>query len=218
MRLRADRLLAERARQRIHLDAASWFHGGEEVPHLPLIQEAVWNDRRLHLKYQRGDNELIERVVDPYGLVAKASVWYLVAGSEEAAGEMRVFRVSRIQSLEMTQEYFDRPAEFDLAAFWAKWSAEFEASRHRYPVKLRVLTDYVPILTQVLGDWVQELVKEADPPDDEGWITLSMLFESLPEARSRLLGFGTNVEVLEPQDLRDSLADFASRIAEFYRR
>ncbi len=85
-------------------------------------------------------------------------------------------------------------------------------------MKLRVLTDYVPILTQVLGDWVQELVKEADPPDDEGWITLSMLFESLPEARSRLLGFGTNVEVLEPQDLRDSLADFASRIAEFYRR
>ena len=45
-----------------------------------------------------------------------------------------------------------------------------------------------------------------------------MLFEALPEARSRLLGFGTNVEVLEPQDLRDSLADFASRIAEFYKR
>ena len=130
---------------------------------------------------------------------------------------MRVFRVSRIQSLEMTQEYFDRPAEFDLAAFWATWSAEFEASR-RYLVKLRVLTDYIPILAQVLGDWVQELVKEADPPDAEGWITLSMLFESLPEARSRLLGFGTNVEVLEPQDLRDSMGDFASRIAEFYKR
>src|SRR5258706_7491319 len=139
---------AERARQRIHLDAASWFHRGEEVPYMPLVQEAVWNDRRLRLTYQRGDNELIERVMDPYGLVVKASVWYLVAGSQEAAGEMRVFRVSRIQSLEMTQEYFDRPAEFDLEAFWAKWSAEFEASRPRYPVKLRVLTDYVPILAQ----------------------------------------------------------------------
>jgi len=105
-----------------------------------------------------------------------------------------------------------------VAAFWAQWSAEFEAGRHRYAVKLRVLTDYVPVLAQVLGDWVQELVKEADPPDTEGWITLSMLFESLPEARSRLLSFGTSVEVLEPQELRNSLADFASRIAEFYKR
>ncbi|HEX6479814.1 MAG TPA: YafY family protein [Ktedonobacteraceae bacterium] len=209
---------AERARQRIHLDAASWFYRGEEVPHLPLIQEAVWNDRRLRLTYQRGDYELVERVVDPYGLVAKASIWYLVAGSQEAAGEMRVFRVSRIQSLAVTEEYFDRPAEFDLPAFWARWSAEFEASRPRYPVKLRVLAGYIPILTQVMGDWVQALVKEADPPGPGGWITLPMMFETLPEARSKLLGFGTSVEVLEPQELRDSIEDFASRIAEFYRQ
>ena len=207
---------AERARQRIHLDAAGWFHRGEEVPYLPLIQEAAWNDRRLCLAYQRGDNELIERVVDPYGLVAKASVWYLVAGSEEAAGEIRVFRVSRIQSVEMTEEYFNRPEEFNLPAFWARWSAEFEASRHRYPVKLRVLADYVPILVQVMGDWVQALVKEADPPDAMRWITLSMMFETLPEARSKLLGFGTSVEVLEPLELRKSMGDFARQIAEFY--
>jgi predicted DNA-binding transcriptional regulator YafY len=208
---------AERARQRIHLDAAGWFHRGEEVPYLPLIQEAVWNDRRLRLTYQRGDNELVERVVDPYGLVAKASVWYLVAGSEEAAGEIRVFRVSRIHAVALMEDYFDRPEEFDLPAFWAKWSAEFEASRHRYPARLRVAVDYIPILAQVLGDWVQKLVEKADPPDVDGWITLSMMFETLPVARSQLLSFGTSVEVLEPQELRESMADYARRIAEFYK-
>lgn len=207
---------AERARQRIHLDAAGWFYRGEEVPYLPLIQEAVWNDRRLRLTYQRGDYQLVERVVDPYGLVAKASVWYLVAGSEEVAGEMRVFRVSRIQSLKVTEEYFERPEEFDLSAFWAKWSAEFEASRHSYPVKLRVLADYVPILAQVLGDWVHKRVEEASLPDAQGWITLPMMFETLPEARSRLLAFGTSVEVLEPLELRESMRDYASKIAGFY--
>ena len=207
---------AERARQRIHLDAAGWFYRAEEVPYLPLIQEAVWNDRRLHLTYQRGDYELVERVVDPYGLVAKASVWYLVACSEEAAGEMRVFRVSRVQAVKLMEDYFDRPEEFDLPAFWSRWSAEFEASRHSYPVKLRVLADYVPILTQVMGDWVQALAKEAGPPGAGGWITLPMVFETLPEARSKLLGFGTSVKVLAPQEWRESMGDFASRIAEFY--
>jgi predicted DNA-binding transcriptional regulator YafY len=207
---------AERARQRIHLDAATWFRRGEEIPYLPLIQEAVWNDNRLRLTYQRGDYELVERVVDPYGLVAKASIWYLVAGSEEAAGEMRVFRVSRIKAVALTEEYFDRSEEFDLPAFWAEWSAEFEASRLRYPVRLRVLADYVPILSQVLSDWVLKLVAKAEPPDVEGWITLSMMFETLSEARSKLLSFGKSVEVLEPQELRDSMGDFAKGIAEFY--
>lgn len=204
---------AERARQRIHLDAAGWFHREEEVPYLQVVQEAVWNDRRLRLTYQRGDLDLVERLVDPYGLVAKASIWYLVA---ESAGEMRAYRVSRIQAIEMTEESFDRPAGFDLRAFWAQWSAEFETSLLRYPVTLRVAPDAVPILSHVLGDWVQTLVKQADPPDAGGWITLSVLFEGLPVARSRLLGLGTLVEVLEPQDLRDSLAEFAARIATFY--
>jgi predicted DNA-binding transcriptional regulator YafY len=45
-----------------------------------------------------------------------------------------------------------------------------------------------------------------------------MMFETLPEARSKLLSFGTSVEVLEPQELRESMEDFASSIAEFYRQ
>ncbi len=208
---------AERARQYVHLDAAGWFHHEEEVPYLQVVQEAVWNDRRLRLTYQKGDFDLVERLVDPYGLVAKASVWYLVAAS---AGEMRVFRVSRIQAVEMTEECFDRPGDFDLRAFWVQWSAEFETIlRWRYPVTLRVAPEAVPLLSHVLGgDWVQTLVKQAGPADAKGWITLTVMFEGLMEARSRLFSLGTMVEVLEPQELRHSLADFAASIATFYAR
>lgn len=206
---------AERARQRVYLDAAGWFHHEEEVPYLQVIQEAVWNDLRLQLTYQRGDFDIIERLVDPYGLVAKTSIWYMAAASD---GEMRVYRVSRIQAVALTEEHFDRPAEFDLRAFWVKWCADFESSRPRYPVRLRVAPDAVPILSQVFGDWIQALVKQSGPPDDKGWITLTILFETLPEACSRLFSFSTMVEVLEPQELRDSLADIAARIVTFYGR
>jgi predicted DNA-binding transcriptional regulator YafY len=206
---------AERARQRVYLDAAGWFRHEEEVPYLQVIQEAAWNDLRLQLTYQRGDFDIIERLVDPYGLVAKTSIWYMAAASD---GEMRVYRVSRIQAIALTEEHFDRPAEFDLRAFWVKWCADFESSRPRYPVRLRVAPDAVPILSQVFGDWIQTLVKQSGPPDDKGWITLTILFETLPEACSRLFSFGTMVEVLEPQELRDSLADIAARIATFYGR
>ena len=204
---------AERARQCIHLDAAGWFHREEEVPCLQVIQEAVWNDRRLRITHQKVDAGVVERVVDPYGLVAKTSIWYMVAATE---GEMRVFRVSRIQSVEMTEECFDRPAEFDLRVFWAQWSAEFESSVRGYPVTLRVSPECIPSLSYVFGKSIYTLIKEADAPDAEGWITLTLRFETLQDARSRLLGLGTMVEVMEPRELRDSLADFAARIATFY--
>ena len=209
---------AEMARQRIHLDAAGWFHHDEPVPYLPMIQEAIWNDRRLQLIYQRRDNTMGKRLVNPYGLVAKASVWYLVCTTAESGGEMRVYRVSRIQSAELTDEHFERPDTFDLVAYWVKWSAEFEKSLYPYLVTLRVAPESVSELSYLFGDWVQtrQTLLQSGLPDEQGRITLSLFFESLSHARSHLLGFGTTVEVLEPQELRDSLAEYAVRIAQLY--
>jgi predicted DNA-binding transcriptional regulator YafY len=206
---------AEQAREYIYLDAAGWFHHEEEVPYLQVVQEAIWHDRRLRLSYQKGDFDLVERVVDPYGLVAKASVWYLVAAS---AGEMRVFRISRIQAVEVIEERFDRPVDFDLRTFWAQWCMEFETSLRRYPVTLRVAPCAVPDLTHVFGDWVQTLIKQAEPPDKDGWMTITLLFEGMPQARSRMFALGTMVEVLQPLELRKSLADSAANIASIYTR
>src|SRR5437868_6941060 len=104
--MRADRLLSlllllqmrgrmtARDLERIHLDADVWFHAAEDVPYLSLVQEAVWQDRKLHLTYRSSNGTITEGVAEPLGLVAKARVWYLVATE---AGSMRVFRVSRIQ-------------------------------------------------------------------------------------------------------------------------
>jgi predicted DNA-binding transcriptional regulator YafY len=52
---------------------------------------------RLHDRFTAGGRA--ERVVDPYGLVCKAGVWYLVA---DADGEGRLFRVSRVKSAQVS--------------------------------------------------------------------------------------------------------------------
>src|SRR5262245_19142227 len=76
----ATRHDAESASQRIYVDVTGWNRSEESVPLLPLLQEAVWRERELRFKYQRGMDDCdVERVVDPLGLVAKGSVWYLVA-------------------------------------------------------------------------------------------------------------------------------------------
>ncbi len=206
---------AERARQRLHLDPAAWDQQEEEVPHLRAIQEAVWRDRRLLLSYRKGNGEVVERRIDPLGLVAKSSIWYLVA---RQAGEMRVFRVARTLSATVLDEPCERPPDFDLPAYWNRWRDDFKASLPRYPVTVRAAPQLAARLQRIYSDSMRALVGEAGPPDAEGWRVMHMTFESLEAARGEMLGYGTWVEVLEPEELRSSVASLASSIAEFYGR
>src|SRR5437764_9483135 len=122
---------AEMARQRIHIDVSGWNRSRDPVPHLPALQQAVWSDRRLRILYDRGEGCASERLVDPLGLVAKGSGWYLVAAIE---GDIRSYRVSRIRDVAMLDESFVRPAEFDLAGFWEKSAETFSQPLPRAPV------------------------------------------------------------------------------------
>lgn len=205
---------AARARQRVHLDAAGWNRPDEEVPHLRTIQNAVWEERCLCLSYQKSDSELVERLVEPYGLVAKASVWYLVGKVE---GQMRVFRVSRVQGAKLLNEHFEYPEDFDLAAYWAEWCLQFKYNLlPRYIVKVRVSPAAQVMLPYVFGEGMRNLMAQSGLPDAEGWIILPLNFDSLEVARSRLLGFGAALEVLEPPELRDSLIKLAEELINFY--
>src|SRR5215831_6891858 len=90
---------AESASRRIYVDGAGWNQSEESAPLLPLLQEAIRQDRTVRFKYQRGDECEVEREVDPLGLVAKGGAWYLVAAID---GDIRNYRVSRVIEAEMT--------------------------------------------------------------------------------------------------------------------
>ncbi len=125
---------AGRIGERFHLDAPGWFHEGERLPHLATVADAVWNQRRLHVRYQRWRGE-VERTLDPLGLVLKAGAWYLVA---RASGQLRTYRASRILELDVLDERFERPDDFDLATFWDTWSEQFQRRLYRYEVTVRL--------------------------------------------------------------------------------
>jgi predicted DNA-binding transcriptional regulator YafY len=203
----------KRSRQRIHLDSSWWFQADEAVPHLQVVQQALWKDRMLQLTYQSYFGAKIEQVVSPFGLVAKTNVWYLVYAWE---GIKRALRVSHIIDVVILPETFERPDDFDLVAFWDDWCKEFEESRSYYPVIIRVSPTLLPQLAGYFGDRIQSSLVQVGPPDAEGWVTITYPFDSFEAARTRLLGFGRAVEVLEPEPLRKSVIDFAQQISNFY--
>jgi predicted DNA-binding transcriptional regulator YafY len=155
----------------------------------------------------------VERLVEPYGLVAKAGVWYLVCAWQ---GRVRVKRVSSLLEVRLTEEHFSRPLDFDLADFWNAWRQEEENRHVGFRATVRVAPDFIPALVYELGESVRQRIEQAGPPDAQGWIRLDLFFESHYEARNRMMGFGGGVEVLEPLALRMSVIDLAEQVRGVY--
>jgi len=201
-----------RARQRIHLDSSWWFQAEDAVPCLQTLQQAVWNDHMMRIKFITFFGRQVEQVVKPYGLVAKANLWHLVYDWQ---GKVRVVRVSQVVEAELLAETFIRPAEFDLAAFWEQWCAAYE-SQPPFVARVRLLPQVLDSLRYHLEERFRHLLAKNAPPDADGWVTLDLPFESFETARTRLLGLGRAVEVLAPGPLRKSILDYAEQIIDFY--
>src|SRR5512143_1952796 len=109
---------AQRVAARFHLDPVNWYRRVEASEILPAVANAVWGERRIRVRYESW-RDLVDRDLDPLGLVLKAGVWYLVAAVK---GQARTYRVSNIRALEVLSAKAQRPARFDLARYWASWS------------------------------------------------------------------------------------------------
>lgn len=204
---------AEKVRQRIHLDTAVFFQQSEPTPYLNLIQDAIWQERRVRMVYRRSDGNWVKRLVDPYGLVAKANVWYMVAGS---FGAPFTFRISRIQDASLTDSSFVRPPDFDLPTFWASWLDRLEGNRTRYDVIITVPPTNTTLLVEAFGEGMYHLITEESKLLENGRLQLTLSFASEEDACRKLLGLGTAVAVIHPPALIHHLTQTARAVTEAY--
>ena len=191
---------ATRASRLFHLDTRGWFRSEDRVPHLPALSTAVWSGCRVRIRYREG-RRIVQRTLDPLGLVLKGGAWYLIA--RRSAG-MRVYRVSRVAAVSALDETFERPPGFELTAFWDEWSRAFEQSRARVEVTVRVSEE---VRRSLPGE--QRLAEDG---------SVVVAFEDLGSAYRELLRFGVDVEVIAPTQLRDRVAETGRELAELYAR
>ncbi|WP_189712014.1 helix-turn-helix transcriptional regulator [Streptomyces phaeofaciens] len=193
---------ADRISGRFHLDAPGWYAGADEVPHLPAVADAVWNNRVLDVIYRRWREPTdVRRRLEPYGLVLKAGRWYVVAGPGP-----RTFRVDQILELDALEEGFTRPDGFDLAAYWTAHQRDFHQRLHT----TRAVVRLAPGVT--LG----RPVTAEEPAGPDGWVRATVPIESVEQAHGEFLRLGTGVEVLEPAELRRRIARTVAELAERY--
>ncbi|MBY8865675.1 helix-turn-helix transcriptional regulator [Streptomyces sennicomposti] len=201
---------AELTSERILVDPVRWKRGdGAAEVDLGTLQQAVFADRRLRLSYRRsGETTPRDYTVDPYGLVNKAGVWYLVADRD---GEPRLFRADRVAAAEVSDEPVRRRRGHGLAEVWATLRERVERTSDAVRVTCRVRQELTDMFLRIQA----ANVAAAPVPRDGGWTEVELAFPALRAVRA-LLAFGPDVEVLEPPEARAELASAAAAVVGLY--
>ncbi|GHK04542.1 transcriptional regulator [Streptomyces sp. Y2F8-2] len=203
---------AEATSRRILVDATRWKGGPQSAVDLDTLQDAVFADRRLRLHYRHsGATAPRTYTVDPYGLVSKAGVWYLVA---DRRGTPRLFRADRVRSATLLPDPVRRRPGVELADAWEVLRRQVEERPGGFEVTVRVRRDILDMFQRLTASALVAL------PEDDGespWATARLSYGFVREVR-QLLMFADRLEILAPPEAREELARAAASVTELYRR
>jgi predicted DNA-binding transcriptional regulator YafY len=176
--------------------------------HLDEVQRAVVEGEQLKLGYVARDRNATTRVVHPLGLAAKGATWYLVANTD--AG-LRTFRVDRVTSVEPTGERVVAPPDFDLNEAWRMIAEEID--QKRAPVLARAFVEPFAVgwVRAILGSRVR-----IGPAREDARVELELRGHNERSLAAELAGFGSWLEVTEPESVREQLAMIGTELATRY--
>ncbi|SCK21805.1 Predicted DNA-binding transcriptional regulator YafY, contains an HTH and WYL domains [Streptomyces sp. WMMB 714] len=231
---------AELTSRRILVDPERWLGGQRTAVDLDVLTTAVFTDRRLRIVYRHGGETRSHRyTVDPYGLVAKAGTWYLVA---DRRGRPRLFRADRIQRAHVTEAPVQRRTGVELGDAWEGLRRQVESWAPDVPVRARVRQSRLEMFRRIVGPFLlgsdgdavstgagadgsaEESAAGAgngagngdgDREPEDTWVTVRLAYPVLRAVR-QLLQFGPDVEVLEPAAARAELARAAAAVTALY--
>ena len=202
---RAD---AEAAASATIIDPIRWGERDRRPPELVgLLQAAVIRRKKVRLTYTSGARERSERLVDPWGLVDKDDIWYLIAGTERG---QRTFRVDRIVRAEPIDQPAERPDDFTLTTAWEQVVGEVEQRRSRTWATVVIESRYVPVLRTQFG---RHCHVEAE--SGHGHAQVRLAAPTPLDIARHLAGWGRMIEVVEPASVRAELARIGSELSRY---
>lgn len=170
---------------------------------LTHLQQALAQRRVVEATYAtRGEMPAQRRELEPLGLVYYADHWHLIAYCR-LRRDYRDFRSDRFLNLRVLTERFEGHRDFSLVDHIQSWREAFRSTR----VAVRI---HRPVSHRFRRAWAGAILEESWDGD---WLCLTFLAEECEWLAGWLLSFGTAVEILTPDSLREQVADKAREIA-----
>jgi predicted DNA-binding transcriptional regulator YafY len=198
----------------VHVDSRPWRQARASDTAPASLIGAVRRGRRLRIEYDSPRQSCPRgRVVDPYGLFAKAGIWYLVA---DRAREPRMYRLERITAWKEVDQPRRIRENQTLATVAAALVDQWERN-HAVEVSATIDQTQIERAQRIFG---QRLVR--DDHEDAAATARSatghkvtIRFLRLEDVRE-LLPFGSAITVHGPTEARAHLSDLATALAHHY--
>ncbi|MEW1860083.1 WYL domain-containing protein [Streptomyces sp. NPDC088194] len=192
----------------VHVDSRPWLRTRTSGPTPASLIGPVRRGRRIRIEYDSPrESCLRDLVVDPYGLLAKAGSWYLVA---DCARVPRMYRLDRIT----TWKEVDRPRQIRESQTLATVAAALvDQWEHQHAMEVSATIDRTQIerAQRIFG---RRLVRD-DHEESATGHKVTIRFPHLEDVRA-LLPFGSAITVHGPTEARAHLHDLATGLAHHY--
>ena len=168
---------------------------------LERIAEGWGSGNKVKVGYRSPNSGVLrERVIAPYALEPTASGVYVIA-FDDWAGDIRTFKLSRLESAQLLDERYTIPEDFDAEAYLSS-SWGIMTGEDVWEVLLRFVPSATPLVTERRWHASQQL--ETTP---DGSCLLRVWVSEPLEMQPWIRSWGAQVEVLAPDWLRSCIAE-----------
>ncbi len=179
-----------------------------DQPRLRMLREAIEDGRRVEMEYYSSGRDVItKRRIDPLKLQFAEGNWYLQAWDHRSK-ERRVFRVDRIRECRMLKTRFN-PDDHAARERGEEMPGMGDFSGRE--VRLRFSPYY--------ANWIMEQgIFSSKRLEEDGSVTCTLYAENFAWLEKELLRYGTDVEILEPPELRKAVLARVNNLLRIYRK
>jgi predicted DNA-binding transcriptional regulator YafY len=210
---KVERVLPEATRARIQavtqtvVFESRSFHTPPSALAVMVLSSAVQSAHRVSLCYRSARGDVTERAFDPYGIAYHQGFWYTIGYCHLRQGQ-RLFRLDRIERVEVIDEMFDPPPDFQALEAVQQALAEVPREWH---IEIWLQTTLEEMLRQTR-------LPKAQFEEVENGVMVRGDAEDLPWVARFLAGLGVPFVIHEPPELREVLRQYALTIASYAER
>lgn len=186
----------------IEVDFSPWTSSGELGKYFQLLKEAILNRQVVCFSYSAANGSTVERTAEPHRLFFRGYDWYLLAWCR-IRSDFRYFKLTRMRGLATLPEHFEKRNIPERESAYEQPDSQIELTVRASPrMAYRVYDEFPPDF------WEKEengsfLIRFAMPQNE--WLY------------SYLLGYGPELEVIAPPQVREELLDRAEKILKNYK-
>ena len=174
----------------IDVDFSQWGSDEKEKEKFNILKTAILSKSSVSFDYFSSCGEKTLRTVEPLKLVFKGQGWYLY-GFCRLKCEFRIFKITRIKTLNLLDELFTRDIPIDI---WSEGGKSCENKMITLILRIDERMAY-----RLYDEFNQENIKK----NPDGSFTVTVTFPEGDWVYGYVMSYGEYAEVIEPKDIRE---------------